>query len=77
MEEKKNAFWRRVIVSKYGVDRWGWVPKRVPRYRLSRFWAFMSFGDAFNIKGVVFNKSLVSKWERGVMFIFGLMIGRG
>lgn len=30
---KKEALWRKVSVSKYGEDNWGWVPKFVFKYR--------------------------------------------
>lgn len=57
--EEKWALWRRVIVSKYGEDKRGWVPKGVPRYRLSGLWAvFSSFGDVSNKRRVVFQKGL-------------------
>lgn len=50
--DEKEALWRRIIVSKYREDVWGWVPNKVPRYRLSVLWAVIaSFGDVSNVGG--------------------------
>lgn len=57
--EEQEALWRRVIVSKYGEDVWGWVPKRIPRYSMYGFGAvFSSFWDESNVRGKVFAKGL-------------------
>lgn len=51
---------------KYGDDVWGWVSKRVPKYRSSGFWSVISsFGDESNVRGQVFVKGL------------GYMVGEG
>ena len=64
--EEKDALWRRIIVFKYGKDKWGWLPKRVPRYRLFGIWdVIFSFGDVSNNKGKVFDKSLAFKVGEG------------
>lgn len=36
--KEREALWRKVIESKYGEDKWGWVPKSVPRYQMSGLW---------------------------------------
>lgn len=52
MGEQKMGLWRRIIVSKYEENVWGWVPKRVPRYRSLGFWVVISsLGDESKVKG--------------------------
>lgn len=53
-------------MSKYEEDSWGWVPKRVTRYRLSGFWAIiLSFEDLSSFRGAVFSRSLGFKVGEG------------
>lgn len=51
--EEREALWREVLVAKYGEEEeGGWVPSRVPRYRVS-------MGDYFKFGDMSF-----FKWER-------------
>lgn len=57
--DEKEALWRKVIVSKYGDDEWGWVPKMVPRYRVSGVWGVIaSVGGVPNVRGEVLNRGI-------------------
>lgn len=52
---------RDILEKDYSFQVWraklGWVPKKVPRYRMSELWAIISsFWDVSNVKGMVFDK---------------------
>lgn len=67
-------------MSKYGENAWGWVPKKVPWYRLSSLWAVIySFEDESNVRGEVFVKGLgVTVGEgKGVPFWYNDWVGVG
>lgn len=63
-------------MSKYREDKWGWVPKRVPRYRLSWLWVVISsFGDVSKKMGSFLTRDWDLKLGRGVRVRFGIMNG--
>ena len=73
-------FWKKIIVSKYGEDEWGWVPKCVPKYRLLSLWRVIScFGEVSNVRGEVFNKSVGFRVGEGknVRFWYDDWVGIG
>lgn len=50
--EENEALWRRIIVSKYGEGKWGWVPKLVSMYMLLGIsGAITGVGSESNVKG--------------------------
>lgn len=55
----------------------GWEPRRVPRHCVSDLWVnILRIGDPSFVGGESFGR-VVSKWERKVVFVFGLMIEWG
>lgn len=54
---KRDALWRKVVVSKYGEDGGGWSPSKVPRYWVSNLsGSILRVGDKSHICGAYFIK---------------------
>ena len=73
--EERDALWRRVTVAKYGVDEWGWIPSRVPRYKVLCLWRkIWRFRNMFSVlEGFLLGLGWVLKLERGAVLVFGWM----
>lgn len=64
--DEKEALWRKIILYNYAEDKWGWVPKSAPRYRVSGLWGpIASVGDESNVPGKVFGEGVGFKVRDG------------
>lgn len=50
---------RNTIATKYGEDKWGWLPKSIPRYRMSSLCNVIALaGDVSTVRREVFCKEV-------------------
>ena len=56
---EREALWRKLIATKYGVDKWGWWPSPGPKYRRSSQWGgIVSVGDESFTVGKILSKGV-------------------
>lgn len=67
--------WRRVVVSKYGEDEWGWSPTKFLGAGCPIVVQYIKGGDESHVCKVLFCKGGFAGLEKGTKFIVGLMIG--
>lgn len=75
--EERDTLWRRVTVTKYGVDEWGWIPSRVLRYKvLCLRRKNLRYRNMFSVlEGFLLGVGWVLKLERVVVLVFGWITG--
>lgn len=68
---RKICFVEKVIVAKYGVDKWGWVPKICSRLWVSSVWGVISeFGNVLSSKGEILSEGVGYKVAEGEKCLF-------
>lgn len=74
---KKKKLHRENVVSKYGEDEWGWIPRRAPRYRRLGFWYGVSFLASRMSPRTRGKTSIKSGWKTQSLLLFDDWVCKG